>query len=158
MIHILSSSLQVWAAGFAAAILKKRNTSINGLECGMTDSKLPKEEPEMIEAVLLPALEKFFAFILNVPDVDGRLRTNVNAIFEHHPPCPQLFLYSTADKIIPYKSVELCIEEMRKKGIKVFSFNFGTSPHVNHYRTFPDIYSSQLQNFLKECFALVKQT
>ncbi|EOX91049.1 hypothetical protein SCA6_012799 [Theobroma cacao] len=149
---------KVWAAGFAAAILKKRNSSINGSESAVSDSKLLKEEPEMFEAVLLSALEKFFAFFLNMPDVDRRLRTIINAIMEHHPKCPQLYLYSTADKVIPYESVELCIEEMRKKGIKVFSFNFGTSPHVDHYRTFPNIYSSELHNFLKECFAIVKQT
>ncbi|XVF17923.1 hypothetical protein REPUB_Repub10bG0166600 [Reevesia pubescens] len=149
---------KVWAAGFAAAIMKKRNSSINGLESAVADSKLQKEEPEMIEAVLLSVLEKFFTFILSMPDVERRLRTIINAIFKHHPPCPHLYLYSTADKVIPHKSVELCIEEMRRKGVKVFSFNFGTSPHVDHYRTFPDIYSSQLHNFLKECFALVKQT
>ncbi|XWS45441.1 hypothetical protein CRYUN_Cryun15aG0137100 [Craigia yunnanensis] len=148
---------KVWAAGFAAAILKKRNPSINGLESAVTDSKLQKEEPGMIEAVLLSALEKFFAFILNMPDVNRRLRTIINAIMENHPPCPQLYLYSTADEVVPYKSVELCIEEMRKKGIKVFSFNFGISRHVDHYRTFPKIYSSELHNFLKECFAVVKQ-
>ncbi|XP_022751394.1 transmembrane protein 53-like isoform X2 [Durio zibethinus] len=148
---------KVWAGGFGAAILKKRSSSINGLESAVTDSKLQKEEPGMIEAVLLSALEKFFGYALNMPDVNRRLRTIINAIMEHHPPCPQLYLYSTADKLIPYKSVELCIEEMRKKGIKVFSFNFGTSPHVDHYRTFPSIYSSELHNFLKECFAAVKQ-
>ena len=70
MIHIFTSSLQVWAAGFAAAILKKRSSSINGLESAVTDSKLQKEEPGMIEAVLLSALEKFFAFVLNMPDVN----------------------------------------------------------------------------------------
>ncbi|XVF59653.1 hypothetical protein PTKIN_Ptkin07bG0293000 [Pterospermum kingtungense] len=148
---------KIWAAGFAAAILKKRNSSTNGLENATTDSKLQEEEPGMIEAVLLSALEKFFKFILNKPDVNRRLRTIVNAVMEHPPPCPQLYLYSTADKIIPYKSIELRIEEMRKKGIKVFSFNFGTSSHVDHYRAFPNIYSSELHNFLKECFAAIKQ-
>ncbi|KAK8663956.1 hypothetical protein V6N13_083761 [Hibiscus sabdariffa] len=145
-------SLKVWAAGFTAAILKKRSSLVNGLESAVTDSK----EPGMIETVLLSALEKFFASILNMPEVNRRLRKVVNAIMEHPPPCPQLYLYSTVDKVVSYKSIELCIEEMRKKGVKVFSYNFGTSPHVDHYRTFPNIYSSQLHNFLKECFA-VKQ-
>ncbi|MBA0749116.1 hypothetical protein Gogos_003076 [Gossypium gossypioides] len=147
---------KVWAAGFAAAILKKQSSLVNGLESAETDSKLQKVEPGIIESVLLSALEKLFKFVLNMPDVNRRLRKTINAIMQHTPPCPQLYLYSTSDKVAPYKSIELCIEEMRKKGIKVFSFNFGTSPHVDHYRAFPNIYSSQLHNFLKECFA-VKQ-
>ncbi|OMO84443.1 hypothetical protein COLO4_22050 [Corchorus olitorius] len=90
---------KVWAAGFGTAILKKRSSSINGLEGAVRDSKLQKEEPDMIEAVLLAALEKFFAFVLNIPDLDRRVRTVINAIMEHPPPCPQLYLYSTADKM-----------------------------------------------------------
>ena len=70
MIHIFTSSLQVWAAGFAAAILKKLNSSMNGLESAVTDSKLQKEDPEMIESMVLSALEKFFTFLLNMPDVN----------------------------------------------------------------------------------------
>ncbi|XWS29282.1 hypothetical protein CRYUN_Cryun24cG0015000 [Craigia yunnanensis] len=147
---------KVWAAGFAAAILKKLNSSMNGLESAVTDSKLQKEDPEMIEAMVLSALEKFFTFLLNMPDVNRKFTTVINATLEHYPPCPQLYLYSTADNVIPYKSVEVCIEEMSKKGVKVFSFNFGTSPHVDHYRNFPNIYSSELHNFLKECFAISK--
>ncbi|OMO56938.1 hypothetical protein CCACVL1_26152 [Corchorus capsularis] len=110
---------KVWAAGFAAAMLKKRSSSINGLEGAVRDSNLQKEKPDMIEAVLLAALEKFFAFILNIPDLDRKVRTVVNATMEHPPPCPQLYLYSTADKVIPYESVESCIEQMRKKGIRM---------------------------------------
>ncbi|XP_022775326.1 transmembrane protein 53-like [Durio zibethinus] len=152
------SNPKVWAAGFAAAILKKCNSSTNGLEIEVTDSKLHKEEPEMAEALLLSTLEKFFTFLLNMPDVNRHLRTIIKAALENPPPWPQLYLYSTADQVIPYKSVERCVEEMSKKGIKVFSFNFGTSHHVDHYRNYPNIYSSELHNFLKECFANFKQT
>lgn len=45
--------------------------------------------------------------------------------------------------------------EQGKTGKHVFSFNFGSSPHVDHYRTFPDIYALQLDNFLKECLSIV---
>ncbi|XVE87321.1 hypothetical protein DITRI_Ditri18aG0108200 [Diplodiscus trichospermus] len=147
---------KVWAAGFAAAILKKLNSSANALESAMTDSQLQKEEPEMIEAVVLSALEKFFKFLLSTPRVNRKFTTVINATYEHHSPCPQLYFYSTADKVIPYKSVELCMKEMSKKGVKVSSFNFGTSPHVDHNRNFPNLYSSELHNFLTECFAISK--
>ncbi|PPR90815.1 hypothetical protein GOBAR_AA29865 [Gossypium barbadense] len=147
---------KVWAAGFAVAILKKLNSK-NGSENGGTDSTLQKAEPQMVEAVVLASLEKFFKSVLDMPEVERKFRAVVDAALEAHPHCPQLYLYSTADKVVPYKSVECCIEEMSKKGIKVSSFNFGTSPHVDHYRNFPNLYSSELYTFFKECFPLSKQ-
>ncbi|KAE8724201.1 4-phosphopantetheine adenylyltransferase isoform 1 [Hibiscus syriacus] len=143
---------KVFALGFAAAILKRRSSLVNGLENAATDIKLQKAGPGLIEAVLLFVLEKLFAFVLNMPDANRSLRKMVNATMEHTPPCPQLYFYSASDKVVSYESIELHIEEMRNRGIKVFAFDFGASPHVGHYRTFPDIYSSQLHIFLKECF------
>lgn len=61
--------LQVWAAGFAVAILKKLNSK-NGSENGGTDSTLQKAEPRMVEAVVLASLEKFFKSVLNMPEVE----------------------------------------------------------------------------------------
>ncbi|GLU19870.1 hypothetical protein SLE2022_360930 [Rubroshorea leprosula] len=146
---------KVWAAGLATAVLKKRNSSINGIESEATALKLQENEPSKFEAMLLAALEKLCSFFM--PEIERRLRKYVDAFLEHPPPCPQLYLYSTADKVVPSETIELCMEKQRMNGIKVFSYDFGTSPHVDHYRTFPNIYSSQLHNFLKECFAIVKQ-
>ncbi|KAE8698792.1 4-phosphopantetheine adenylyltransferase isoform 1 [Hibiscus syriacus] len=61
---------KVWAAGITVAKLKKQSYLVNGLGSAVTDSKLQKEEPGMIEAVVISTLEKFFASILNMPDVN----------------------------------------------------------------------------------------
>lgn len=87
-----------------------------------------------------------------------RIKKVVSAVTNNLPACPHLYLYSTGDKVIPYQSVELLIEEQRKTGRKVFSVIFGPSAHVDHFRTFPSRYLSELHNFLKECFATVKKT
>lgn len=152
---------QVWAAGFSAAILKKRNSvasaapearALDELEAEVTMSNTEEKGGPMVETVLLSLLEKFFSVLLKLPDVEQRLTKVVSILSGNQPPCPQLYLYSTADRVVPCKSIELFIEEQRRLGKKVNSFNFGSSPHVDHYRTFPDIYSSMLEKFLRECF------
>lgn len=155
---------KVWAAGFTTALLKKRSSSAStSTEAGEvieTEAGLCKtqqNEPWLIETMLLIAFEKLFSFLLNLPDVNERLKKVIFTLSKKQPPCPQLYLYSTADKVIPSQAVELFIEEQRSMGRKVWSFNFGSSPHVDHYRTFPKIYSSQLLSFLEECLATVNK-
>ncbi|KAL6993561.1 hypothetical protein U1Q18_011675 [Sarracenia purpurea var. burkii] len=138
---------KVWAAGFTAALLKKRSSSV--AEAG--EGNVQQKEPWLLETVFLLVFEKLFSFLLNLPDVNQRLTKVISTLRKNQPPCPQLYLYSIADKVLPWQSIELFIEEQRKIGREVRSFNFGSSPHVDHYRTFPNIYSSQLHNFLKGC-------
>ncbi|XP_022884942.1 transmembrane protein 53-like [Olea europaea var. sylvestris] len=156
--------MKVWAAGFTTALLKKSSSATyplgdagerTELEIGITGSKIPQKEPLLIETLLLSAFERLFSFLLNLPDVNKRLMKIVSTLSKNQPPCPQLYLYSTADKVIPFQAVELFIEDQRRIGKPVSSFNFGSSPHVDHYRTFPDVYTSQLHKFLKDCLFVV---
>lgn len=158
---------KVWAAGFSAALLKKRSslthpsvkpTDGNELQSEVSSPKgIADKRPIIVEAMLLSALEKLFSVILNLPDVNQRLTNIISLLSNNQPPCPQLYLYSRADKVVPFQSIELFIEDQRRKGRQVFSLDFETSPHVDHYRTFPDIYTSKLRDFLEECLATVKQ-
>lgn len=77
----------------------------------------------------------------------------VSVLTENQPLYPELYLYSSGDRVVPFESIELLIEKRKKTGRKVLSHDFRSSPHVDHYRTYPDIYSSQLHKFLVESFS-----
>ncbi|KDP31647.1 hypothetical protein JCGZ_14963 [Jatropha curcas] len=158
---------KVWAAGFSAALLKKRSSTVNSLAeakqmnvlgSQSIESNIQEKEPPSVESMVLSILEKLFSVVLKLPDVDQKLQKIFSILSKNQPSCPQLYLYSTGDRVVPFQSIECLIEDQKKMGKKVFSYNFQSSPHVDHYRTFPDIYISVLDNFLKECFAAVKQT
>lgn len=149
---------KIWAAGFTAAILKKRSSTINTEPNSPGNEEVEqKKEPLGIESMMLSSLEKLFPIVLNIPEVNMRLNRITRKLYGNHPPCPQLYLYSSGDKVVPCHSVETRIKEQRMIGRNVHSFNFKSSPHVDHYRNFPDLYSSQLHNFLQECFKPTKQ-
>ncbi|KAG8373691.1 hypothetical protein BUALT_Bualt11G0050900 [Buddleja alternifolia] len=155
---------KVWAAGYTTAILKKSSSATypsieasqgTQLASGINRSKIEEKEPFLIESFLLFALEKLFSYLLNLPNINQRLTKIISGLLTNQPACPQLYLYSSGDKVIPFEAVESFIEEQRRTGKQVFSFNFGSSPHVDHFRTFPDVYASQLHRFLKECLVVV---
>jgi len=146
---------QVWALGFSAALMKKRSVTTKGL--GSDDSRSDvlvvesNKEPKLGEAVLLSALESFFDVVLNYPKINRRLSDVMELLSSKQPKCPQLYIYSSADRVIPAKSVEAFIEGQRKAGHEVRACDFVSSPHVDHYRSNPGLYTSQLGNFLEEC-------
>ena len=80
-----------------------------------------------------------------------RLSDVMELLSSKQPQCPQLYIYSSADRVIPAKSVEAFIEGQRKAGHEVRACDFVSSPHVDHYRSNPGLYTSQLVNFLEEC-------
>lgn len=151
---------KVWAAGFSAALVRKNSSSVEGKDMHASNSGGSNKQVDegIIEIAVLSALEWLFSAVLKLPDVERRLTKIVNILSEVQPYCPQLYLYSTADKVVPYESVESFMETQRRMGRKVSSCNFGSSPHVDHYRTFPDLYMSQMENFIKECLATVSES
>ncbi|KAJ9561990.1 hypothetical protein OSB04_007150 [Centaurea solstitialis] len=149
---------KVWAAGFSTAMLKKQSSAVNSSPEPMetqndaTNANAYEKKPLFIEVLLLAFFEKFFAFLLEFPDVKKRLTKITSTLTKNQPFYPQLYLYSTTDKVIPSHRIESFADLQKKLGRNVTTFNFKSTPHVDHYRTFPDTYTSLIQDFLNQCF------
>ncbi|GLT30935.1 hypothetical protein SLA2020_057080 [Shorea laevis] len=156
---VASPDPQVWASGFSAAFLKKHSVATKvlakssepdiGVPAGGRSVAEPK--PAATEAALLLILENFFKVVLNLPSVNGRLSDVISVLSSGQPSCPQLYIYSSADRVIPAGHVESFIEEQRRAGRDVRSCNFVSTPHVDHFRNDPKLYKSQLSQFLEDC-------
>ncbi|THU47905.1 hypothetical protein C4D60_Mb09t20590 [Musa balbisiana] len=150
---------KVWASGFSAALLKKKSVATKGMVSsnvtgrGTTtaDGSYGDPKPTVTETALLVALKKFFEVVLDFPTINRRLSDVLNLLTSEQPKCPQLYIYSSADRVIPAKSVESFVERQRRAGHEVKACDFLSSPHVDHFRSHPGLYSSQLVNFLEDC-------
>ncbi|KAJ9190611.1 hypothetical protein P3X46_001795 [Hevea brasiliensis] len=149
---------QVWASGFSAAFLKKNSVATkvhvssneSNVEILVGSKTLVEPKPAATEAALLVILEKFFSVILNLPTVNRRLSDVLSLLSSGQPSCPQLYIYSSADRVIPAMSVESFIEDQRRAGHEVMACNFVSTPHVDHFRNDPKLYSAQLSQFLDD--------
>ncbi|CAI8601721.1 unnamed protein product [Vicia faba] len=155
---VANADPQVWASGFSAAFLKKNSvatkgrvsTDESGIKVSIGSENLgPKPAPT--EAALLLILKKFFEVVLHLPAVNRRLSDVLSMLSTKQPGCPQLYMYSSADRVIPADSVESFVDAQRKAGHDVRACNFVSSPHVDHFRNDPKLYASQLNQFLEEC-------
>ncbi|KAF4373449.1 hypothetical protein CsatB_026599 [Cannabis sativa] len=150
---------QVWASGFSAALLKKNSVTTKGAirlnESGtgvlVGTNEAVELKPAVTEAALMLVLEKFFEVVLNLPAVNRRLSDVLALLSTQQPSCPQLYIYSSADRVIPSGSVESFIEKQRRAGREVRACNFVSTPHVDHFRNDPKLYTSQLTQFLEDC-------
>ncbi|CDY24583.1 BnaC05g32670D [Brassica napus] len=144
----------VWASGFSAAFLKKNSVATKGSGSSSFESNMgarinfSEPKPAATETALLMILEKFFAVILNLPKVNRRLANVLETLSSSQPRCPQLYIYSSADRVIPAGQVESFIVEQRKAGHEVRACNFISSPHVDHFRSNPQLYTAELNHFM----------
>ncbi|XP_076934816.1 uncharacterized protein LOC143601239 [Bidens hawaiensis] len=144
---VAASDPQVWASGFSAAFLKKNSIAATGYR--NKDDIAAK--PTLQEVALLVVLEKFFHVVLNLPAINKRLSNVLVQLKSGQPSCPQLYFYSSADKVIPAGSVESFIEVQQRMGRVVRSCNFKSTPHVDHFRHEPELYTTQLSQFFNDC-------
>lgn len=62
---------------------------------------------------------------------------------------PALMLYSSADRIVSSSKVDTVVAGWQKKGLFVRARKWEDTPHVGHFRMYPDEYIGELQKFLE---------
>ena len=87
----------------------------------------------------------------------------VTSFFQDHPSdywqamkkdpsrCPQLYLYSKADALVSYKSVESIIAYRKSLGVHVESVCWDDSQHVRHLPTHRESYIKRCYDFMDFC-------
>lgn len=78
-------------------------------------------------------------------------KNHYDAVQERPPAWPHLHLYSTADRVIRHADVRTFVENLRLKGVPAQHFDFISSPHVGHFREFPEPYARKCRDFLATC-------
>ncbi|KAK6122499.1 hypothetical protein DH2020_043760 [Rehmannia glutinosa] len=97
---------QVFASGFSAAFLKKSSVAMKGsiiepnAELTVGTRTSIEVKPALTEAALLLILEKLFGVVLNYPSINRRLSDVTSLLTSKQPSCPQLYIYSSADRVI----------------------------------------------------------
>ncbi|XP_045114707.1 transmembrane protein 53-B-like isoform X3 [Portunus trituberculatus] len=86
--------------------------------------------------------------------ISGKLPINPPwTLVEDSSRSPQLFLYSRADKLISFQDVELFMSERQRVGVPVVAKCWPDSPHVQHYRVYPEEYREVVYSFLTQCLS-----
>lgn len=112
----------------------------------------PKISPVLRYVLLaLFAVTVFLLRIVLYPLTKYIHKNHYDAVQERPPAWPHLFLYSRADQVIRHRDVEVFMETLKQKDVPMDSFDFLSSPHVGHYRDFPEQYALKCRNFLSAC-------
>lgn len=125
---------EVSARGFTAAVLSKPAASIE------------QQHPWLVSAAQL-----LFTPVLRFPPVSDRQNQIWQAWESTAPTCPQLYLYSSADALIPPSEVQQFQKLQKSRNVQVHSKMWTDSAHCEHYRVHPEEYVNQLQQFVHTC-------
>ncbi|KAM6920441.1 transmembrane protein 53 isoform 1-T1 [Lycodopsis pacificus] len=126
--------------------------NVRGALRALTATLGPKITP-ILRYVLL-ALFAVTVFLLRVvlyPLTKYIHKNHYDAVQERPPAWPHLYLYSRDDQVIRHRDIELFVEAVKQKGAPTDSFDFVSSPHVGHFRDFPEQYALKCRDFLVAC-------
>jgi pimeloyl-ACP methyl ester carboxylesterase len=124
----------IWARGTVSAALGKPAETVSD------------DLPSTVAAVQHLA-ERYLA----LPSISRHLRETRAAWGQISLNIPQLYLYSTADALIPAQQVENFIDLQIHRGIQVSHHCWDDSGHCEHLRVHPEQYTRLVHSFVERC-------
>ncbi|KAL4521015.1 hypothetical protein Ndes2437A_g04962 [Nannochloris sp. 'desiccata'] len=124
----------IWARGSVSAVLGKSAETVGD------------DLPATVAAARHLA-ERYLA----LPSISRHLRETRAAWGKISLNIPQLYLYSTADALIPAQQIENFIELQRRRGASVFDHCWSDSGHCEHLRLYPEQYTRIVHSFVERC-------
>lgn len=154
MVELLHSDKQFSSLCVIGALVDSAPGSgnVRGALRALAATMGPKIGPGLRYILLaLFAVAVFLLRIVLYPMTKHIHKNHYDAVQERPPAWPHFFLYSRADPVIRHRDVEIFVDTLKQKGIPVDSFDFLSSPHVGHFRDFPEQYSLKCRDFLAAC-------
>jgi hypothetical protein len=145
--------LQVKGVIFDSAPGKRRITSLFRAIAAIVGGPTYWRIPAAVLITTFLALVWLFEVIARSLKEKKSLQTYPDDLAEEPFSWPQLFLYSTTDKLILYKDIEKFAERRRQRGVNVSAIRFDDSPHVKHFFVHREIYINTICSFLHSCLS-----
>lgn len=123
--------------------------------CRMLSSIIPSESYRRYIQAIVIFLRLYAIYAYNwildyfIDNQDALRRQSVWQSLVHEPNiCPQLFLFSRDDDVCHYKSIQKFIQLRKDKDVVVDFYMWDQTPHVSHFRYYPDQYERIILDFI----------
>ncbi|XP_069567480.1 transmembrane protein 53 [Brachyistius frenatus] len=133
--------------------------NVRGALRALTATLGPKISPVLRNVLLgLFAVSVFLLRVVLYPVTKYIHKNHYDAVRDRPPSWPHFYLYSRADQVIRHQDIEVFVEAVKQKDLPVDSFDFVSSPHVGHFRDFPEQYALKCSHFLVACMKDSEET
>jgi len=113
-------------------------------------SNQPALPPGAGEGPVLGAARNVLRLWFNSSSIKKREEEVYEAWYNRAPYCPQLYLYSEGDPLVPPSHVEQYMKVQESRGVEVSSYKWRDSGHCEHFRRYPHEYAFQISTFISK--------
>lgn len=145
-----SEEIMVRGCVFDSCPAKVRASGFIRASMAMTDGNIFKKYLIALVALLRATIFSVYSVFYNFFTGKINYYRVWNALLEEPNICPQLFLFSKADDVCSWDTIQEFAEIRKKKGVDVTIALFEDSPHVKHLITYREEYQKYVYTFIEK--------